>query len=218
MIVAASLVWGFFASRAWKSLSGPTFLLVQWLLRAFGQDVVSEPANLVLGTKQFSVGIYPACAGYEGIGLMVLFAGAYLWLFRRSLRFPQAYLLLPCAVFAIWLVNAVRMAGLVLFGTYVSPEIAMGGFHSQAGWLGFIGVALGMVAVTQRMPFFDATETEPADQGPRNQPDNRLPGAPGGLAGGHHDNGGSVESGSTGSTPRGAGNRRRLSGFSGGGR
>jgi exosortase E/protease (VPEID-CTERM system) len=160
MIVAASLAWGFFASRAWKPLSGPTFLLVQWLLQIVGQGVVSEPANLVLGTKQFSVGIYPACAGYEGIGLMVLFASAYLWLFRRTLRFPRAYFLLPCAVLAIWLVNAVRMAGLVLFGTYVSPAIAMGGFHSQAGWLGFIGIALGMVVVTQRMPFFDATATE----------------------------------------------------------
>jgi exosortase E/protease (VPEID-CTERM system) len=164
MIVAASLVWGFFASRAWKPLSGPTFLLVQWLLRTFGQDVVSEPANLVLGTEQFSVGIYPACAGYEGIGLMVLFVGAYLWLFRRDLRFPRAYFLLPCAVLAIWLVNALRMAGLVLFGTYVSPEIAMGGFHSQVGWLAFIGVALGMVVVTQRIPFFAVTETAPADK------------------------------------------------------
>jgi exosortase E/protease (VPEID-CTERM system) len=166
MIIAASLAWGFFASRAWKPLSGPTFLLVQWLLQACGQDVVSEPANFVIGTKQFSVGIAPACAGYEGIGLMVLFVGAYLWLFRHSLRFPWAYLFFPCGVLAIWLVNAKRMALLVLFGTYVSPEIAMGGFHSQVGWLGFIGVALGMVAVTQRMPFFTATQSD-SNAGPR---------------------------------------------------
>ena len=163
-IVALSVVWGFFASRAWRPLRGPTFLLVQWLLTAFGQDVVCQLAHYELGTRQFSVGIYPACAGYEGIGLMVLFAGAYLWLFRHRLRFPQAFLLLPCAVLAIWFVNALRMALLILVGTYVSPEIAMGGFHSQAGWLGFIGIALGTVALTQRMPFFAATETEPADK------------------------------------------------------
>lgn len=30
----------------------------------------------------------------------------------------------------------------------------MGGFHSQSGWLTFIAVALGTVAVTHRMPFF----------------------------------------------------------------
>ncbi len=98
IIVTASVVWGFFAGRAWRPLRGPTFLLVRWLLTAFGQDVVSQPAHYELGTKQFSVGIYPACAGYEGIGLMVLFAGVYLWLFWRRLRFPQAYLLLPGAV------------------------------------------------------------------------------------------------------------------------
>lgn len=172
ILIPASLAWGFLASRAWTPLSGPTFSLVQGLLQAFGQDVVSEPANLIVGTEQFSIGIYPACAGYEGIGLMVLFAGAYLWLFRQRLRFPQAYFLLPCAVLAIWLVNAVRMAGLVLFGTYVSPQIAMGGFHSQAGWVGFIGVALGMVVVTQRMPFFDATGTGPADKAREASPTN----------------------------------------------
>jgi len=47
---------------------------------------------------------------------------------------------------------------LVMFGTQVSPQIPLGGFHSQVGWLGFIAVALGMVAVTRRMPFF-ATQT-----------------------------------------------------------
>lgn len=98
-----------------------------WMVLALGQDVISQPAKLVIGSNQFTVAIYPACAGYEGIGLMVLFAGVYLWLFRKRLKFPQAYVLLPCAILAIWLVNAVRMAGLVLFGTYVSRD--------SDGWL-----------------------------------------------------------------------------------
>jgi uncharacterized protein len=139
-------------------LRGPTFLLVQWRLEAFGQDVVSQPANYVLGTQQFSVDLWPVCSGYTGIGLMGVFAGAYLWLFRRTLRFPQTFFLLPCAIILIRSGNAARIALLVMFGTHVSPQIALGGFHSQVGWLGFIAVALGMVAVTRRMPFF-ATQT-----------------------------------------------------------
>ena len=166
IVIGASLPWGYFnfTSRLWKPLSGPTFLLVEWLLDAFGQSVVSKPAELVIGTKLFSVTIRSACSGYEGIGLMILFVGTYLWLFRFRLRFPHAYLVLPCGILAIWLVNAVRMALLVLVGTHVSPEIAMGGFHSQVGWLGFIGVALGMAAVTQRIPLFAVTQSGPGEK------------------------------------------------------
>jgi hypothetical protein len=72
----------------------PTFLTVKGLLLAFGQEVVCQPANLLLGTEQFAVEIYPACAGYEGIGLISVFVGSYWWLFRGGLRFPQAFVLL----------------------------------------------------------------------------------------------------------------------------
>jgi exosortase E/protease (VPEID-CTERM system) len=134
--------------------------VVEWLLLAFGQEVVSEPLELLLGTSQFSIAIYPACAGYEGIGLISVFVGSYLFLFRRNLRFPQAFILLPSGILAIWLLNAVRITLLVLFGTYVSPQIALGGFHSASGWLGFIVVALSMVAVTQQKPFFAVRRAE----------------------------------------------------------
>jgi exosortase E/protease (VPEID-CTERM system) len=159
IIVAASCVLGFLTNRVWEPLLGPTFLAVKWLLLGFGQEVLCQPADLVLGTPQFAVGIYPACAGYEGIGLMTVFVGSYLWLFRGSLQFPRAFVLLPCGILVMWLVNAVRITLLVLFGTYVSPEIAVGGFHSATGWIGFIAVALCMVAVTQRMPFFAVGQT-----------------------------------------------------------
>lgn len=165
VIIAASWVLGFLGIRAWKSLQSPTFVVVEWLLRIFGQDVVSQPAHFVLGTKQFNVSIHFACSGYEGIALMILFVGSYLWLFRSRLRFPQAFILLPFATTVIWLVNAVRIASLVMVGTHVSPQIAMGGFHSQTGWIGFIAVALGLVAMTQRMPFFAVTQSAIKAQG-----------------------------------------------------
>ncbi len=159
IIFAALWVLGFLANRAWEPLQGPTFLVVQWLLQVFQQDVVCQPADHLVGTTQFSVAIYPACAGYEGIGLMVVFTAAYFWLFRRRLRFPQAFILLPCAILIIWLINGLRIASLIMFGTHVSPQIALGGFHSHMGWLGFIAVALGLVWVTQQMPFFAVAES-----------------------------------------------------------
>ena len=158
ILMAISLVSGSLASRVWEPLRGWTFVLAGWILKSFGQDVVSQPADLILGTKEFTVAIHPPCAGQEGIGLMLLFVGSYLWFFRDRLRFPGAYLLLPLGALAIWLVNAVRIALLVMVGAYVSPEAAGAGFHSQIGWIGFIAVSLGLVVLTQRLALFSRTQ------------------------------------------------------------
>jgi len=167
VISAAALGIGHLSDTLWRPLRGPTFWLVDTLLRASGQETVSKPDEFLLGSTTFSVSIAPECSGYEGIGLIWVFAGAYLWLFRRSLRFPQALLLIPVGTVAVWLANAVRLAALVIIGTRISPDIALGGFHSQIGWLAFIAVALGLVAVAQRMPFFRSVE-QAAAPGTRN--------------------------------------------------
>ena len=170
MIIAASWVLGFFTNRAWEPLLGLTFQVVERLLSALGQEVVSESADILLGTPEFSVTISPACAGYEGIGLISVFVGSYLWLFRGHLRFPQAFTLLPCGILSVWFINAVRITLLVLVGTNVSEEIAMGGFHSATGWLGFIAVALSMVAVTQKLPFFAVKQPGAETKAPGGDP------------------------------------------------
>ena len=108
------------------------------------------------GPAAFHVEVAPECSGYEGIGLIWVFLAAYLWFFRRTLRFPQALWLLPVGTVVIWLANVARIVALVAVGTWVSPAVALGGFHSQAGWLAFNAVALGLVAVSRRARLFAA--------------------------------------------------------------
>jgi exosortase E/protease (VPEID-CTERM system) len=110
----------------------------------------------VFGTPEFLVNIAPQCSGYEGIGLVTVFLALYLWLFRSGIRFPQAFVLFPIGALAIWLANVVRIAALVAIGTSYSPALAEGGFHSQAGWMSFVGLALGFIAITHRMRFFSS--------------------------------------------------------------
>jgi exosortase E/protease (VPEID-CTERM system) len=138
----------------WVPLGRSTLVAVRCLLGLVCTEPVYEPSRFILGTPSFSVHIAPQCSGYEGIGLVWAFLGAYLWFFRRELRFPRAWLLLPMGTAAIWLANVVRITALVMVGTWLSPEIAEGGFHSQAGWLGFNAVALGLVLLTRRSRFF----------------------------------------------------------------
>jgi exosortase E/protease (VPEID-CTERM system) len=138
----------------WRPLARLTFLLVQGVLSLVCREVVCHPAEFLIGTPAFTVEIAPACSGYEGIGLIWVFLGAYLWLFRRDLRFPRALWLLPLGTVLIWLANAVRIAALILIGAWGSPAVAVGGFHSQAGGLAFNLVGLGLVALAHHSRFF----------------------------------------------------------------
>jgi len=155
----AALASSEFAVRLWHPLGGWTLAAVQFLVRQSAGEVVCRPDEFVVGTSAFTVHVAPACSGYQGIGLILVFLGVYLRLARRSLRFPQALLLLPVGVVVIWMANAVRIAALILIGSWWSPGVALGGFHSQAGWLAFILVSLGLVALTRRLQFFSAAAT-----------------------------------------------------------
>lgn len=154
--VLGSGAWlsGFLTESLWAPLARYTFGVVALLLGVIYQDVVSDPSRLVLGTPSFKVAIAPECSGYEGVGLLLAFLTIYLWLFRKELRFPGALLLLPLGAVTIWMVNAVRIAGLIVIGTSGWPAIALGGFHSQAGWLAFNAVGLAFVALLNRGRFF----------------------------------------------------------------
>lgn len=154
VIGAAAWGAGLFTGELWEPLGRSTFWAVHGLLNSVCRDTICRPDEFVVGTSAFAVKIAPSCSGYEGIGLVWGFLAGYLWLFRHDLRFPHALLLVVLGTAAIWLANAVRIAVLILIGSWGYREVALGGFHSQAGWLAFNVVALGLVILAKRLPFF----------------------------------------------------------------
>jgi exosortase E/protease (VPEID-CTERM system) len=154
--VVGLIAWrlGTAARNLWEPLAQATFALVSALLGLTGAEVVSNPQDMSIGTATFAVQIAPECSGYEGMGLILVFLAAYVTLFRGYLRFPHVLILFPAGVVLIWLANAVRIALLLVIGSAGAQEVALGGFHSQAGWLAFNALALGFVALTTRMRFF----------------------------------------------------------------
>ena len=149
---------GYFAQDGWDSLSGATLSLSHWLLTLYEPDVLLDSANRILGAGEFQVRILAPCSGYEGAAFVFAFLSIYLWAFRRDLRFPNALLLFPICVAAIWFLNALRIALLVSIGSHVSPSVAIQGFHSVAGWVSILAVALGTIAVSRKMTFFAAPD------------------------------------------------------------
>src|SRR5262249_8170051 len=102
----------------WTQLAGSTVLLVRWVLWLGCPEVICEPGRFLIGTPSFQVTVAPECSGYEGVGLIWVFLAGYLWHCRRGLRWPHALLLLPVGTAAVYLANVLRIAALVLLGTY----------------------------------------------------------------------------------------------------
>jgi exosortase E/protease (VPEID-CTERM system) len=153
------------AIRGSQLLWGPaaqiTFRLVQILVRPLCPSLHSDFATLTVATDRFEVRISELCSGLEGVGLMLAFCTAWLWYFRREYYFPRALIIVPLAALLVFFLNALRIAALVLIGDAGYAQIAMFGFHSQAGWIAFNLAAFGVAILASRSPWLNRTARQP---------------------------------------------------------
>lgn len=164
----ATLVMGgaLLAQRMWGSTVEATFRLVHLWLALFQVRIVAEPERAILGSDRFQVHIDASCSGYEGLALMLVFSTGWLWWFRKEYRFPAALALIPASLAAIYTLNALRIAVLILIGHAGHPGVAMGGFHSQAGWISFNLVAFALCLLSSRIRLLQAGGTVREEAGP----------------------------------------------------
>jgi len=142
-----------------------TFHSVQAVLRFFLPNISVNADTFTIGTPRFSIIVAEACSGLEGLGLVLVFTVLWLMYFRRESRFPQALLLIPCALASVWMLNILRISALVLIGNAGYGEAAMVGFHSQAGWIAFTTVAFSFSMATRKLPWVRRYYYIPATSG-----------------------------------------------------
>ncbi|QGZ95477.1 exosortase E/protease, VPEID-CTERM system [Terricaulis silvestris] len=145
-----------FSRNSWHDLSAATLYTSHWLLQLYEPSAFIDVPNRMLGALDFRVIIGAPCSGYEGVGLVLGMMSFYIFAFRRDLRFPHVLVLLPLGALTIWVLNAVRLTLLVSMGAHVSPEVAINGFHSQAGWVFFLTVTISLMLIAHRAPIFRA--------------------------------------------------------------
>lgn len=131
-----------------------TFAAVVRTLGALGYPVLTLPAEKLIGTPDFVIAVGAQCAGLEGAVLITLFVSLYLLLFRGELRFPQVLLLYPLGLLLSWGANVLRIATLLVIGLEGHPELAIGGFHSHAGWAAFTALSLLLILAARHVPAF----------------------------------------------------------------
>ena len=143
--------WDISSSAPGRFLQTLTFHCVRAILVHFLPNIYVDPGSFVIGTERFSIFIAEACSGLEGLGLVLAFTTIWLWYFRKESRFPQALLLIPCALVCVWILNVLRISAIVLIGDAGYDEIAMVGFHSQAGWIAFTSVGFAFSMATRKL-------------------------------------------------------------------
>jgi hypothetical protein len=137
----------------WQPLTSATFAAVERLLSLVGTGIHSDPEAYVIGLEGFHVQVAEQCSGIEGLALIASFVVLYGVLFRQDLR-PARYWLvvLPLGLAASWALNVLRIVALILIGARLSPQLAVNGFHSYAGWMQFTLLALGLMALVHVTP------------------------------------------------------------------
>lgn len=142
------------AEELWGVLSGTTLRGTAALLRLLTTDVTLGPEPDGIEVGDFGVIIAPICSGADGLGLVALFQATWIALARERLRVRRALLLIPLGMAVAFGANLFRIAILLWVGAAGHVDLATGGLHSKLGWILFIGIALGTIAIAERIPWF----------------------------------------------------------------
>lgn len=144
------------------------------LLSVFFDPLVFDVSNRHIGTENFVVRVSNDCAGYEGIALIAIFLSVYLWVFRRDFRFPWALLAFPIGFCTVFAFNVVRVSALIAIGDSGFPGVAITGFHSNAGWIAFLAVFVGLIYLLHRAPLFARSPAQGVHGDPAERPDTQV--------------------------------------------
>lgn len=144
-----------------RGMRGATLETAAAALRLFYSGVVANRAEFTLSTPKFSALIKAGCAGVEGVALMAVTATAWMIWQRRELRLGRAIVVALLSLCMMWTLNIVRIVALFAIGIAGYPDIAVTGFHSEAGWIAFTTVAMGFAAVCSRWRWLRQAGDEP---------------------------------------------------------
>ncbi len=145
------------SQRLWAPTARITFQMVDLVLRPLIPTLRSDASTQILDTGRFAVQVSELCSGLEGAGLLLAFCCAWLLFFRREYYFPRALIIIPAGLALLFGLNVLRIAVLVLIGDAGHPDVAIYGFHSQAGWIAFNGTAGGIAYLSHRSAWFNRT-------------------------------------------------------------
>ena len=126
-------------SRAWEFFSGIVGFLVFNMLKITYPNAISSGGGSapILSAGGFSAKIFAPCSGIEGMTLFITLFIVMMMIEWRFINKTKAFSLLIVGTAGAFVVNILRVYALFQVGIIVSPEFAIGFFHSNVGWILF---------------------------------------------------------------------------------
>jgi hypothetical protein len=143
-------------------VSGATVVAVGNILPFFFDKVICETDSIrpLIGTESYAAYLGHACSGIQSMSLMFACSCLFLLAARSRLRFPRALLLLPAGLAVMWASNVFRIFVLTWVGSRISAELAGELFHTSTGWVLFDSLAVGLMVLFVRAPYFSRNPQE----------------------------------------------------------
>ncbi len=124
----------FFQSN-WMFFSGT---VMNFLVAMFSPYYEVTVIGTLLSVDGFAVSIGAPCSGIESLMLFFSLFAVILALDYKRIRITPYIIAFVAGLFGTFVVNNLRIFLLILVGIHVNPKLAVGLFHTHAGWILFI--------------------------------------------------------------------------------
>jgi exosortase/archaeosortase family protein len=143
LFVSYSLIQ-FLVEAYWEYFSYVIMGALSYILPAFSNNLILSPEHYGVRMEEFRVFIGPTCTG---IYSMVTFTALYvisLFFFQDIKRFDpfKTFLAFFLAMIAIFVLNILRIAVIIVVGAYISETLAIKVFHEYMSAVIFLGLFL----------------------------------------------------------------------------
>src|SRR5574342_89577 len=116
-----------------------TSRIVEKILSMFMHISLSlmQDGQPLINADGFATVIGPPCSGIFSMVLFTALFSFVYWLDSEKINARKAWKYYVFGVIGAFALNLIRVAALLIIGAYWSPEIAVGLFHTNAGWILF---------------------------------------------------------------------------------
>lgn len=132
-------ILSYYVQQSWHYFSFIVAKSVSWLLNLVSTSTLTFENQLpVIMFEGFKAAIDSPCSGIESTFLFTM-----LYLFIASLDWnvfnkKKLIIMFIPGVISVFILNIFRIFILFLLGAYVSPDLALGAFHTNASWILFL--------------------------------------------------------------------------------
>jgi exosortase/archaeosortase family protein len=152
LLISAFFAFAFFAYRElvysnWQIFTKGVMVVISLFGAVLPLNISYSDAS-TLTVNDLSLSIHQACSGIESQMLFLLLFLMIIFFDWEEINKVKAFILLVPGLVGMFLVNTLRVFLLYMIGIFYSVEFAVGGFHSNIGWILFVLYFVGFQYLT----------------------------------------------------------------------